>query len=482
MRVTRWPRAAAGCRGWPWRRTTRSTARTARRACSTCSAGAASSSSTASSSSRGWKAGPSEAAAAARCTPTRPPTSITSTLATRPSCTCPGRRRRTSSGSRSRWAGLFRWYTTGGRLRRRLRCRGMARHQRVPARRRPDLPHVLRQQSRGRGARQRRSYLDLTALGRQEEWEDSPDGYPRPRRTGGGTSTAATGTPLPDTPPAAWQVYLSGEIHTDWRERIEQGAAARASTSSSPRPVTDHAACDDCGVAILGDRGRAVLDRPPGRRRQRDPHPHPDRAAPTRGRALRRAVQAVERRIRRRLRRRARQAAGHPAPRASTTTRSRRSTAPRWRSPRARAGRQRPGLRGRGRAAGALAHSCSGSSTRRCAVPPALGLEWRVPSNAPVTRHLPDGRRPERHGRDPGADGRAVPRRRTASPRAGRGVRRRASPVHRPPASHAGSGVTLAPGPIAPSLTRVLERVIARARRESTRRCWRRRGARTARK
>ena len=27
------------------------------------------------------------------------------------------------------------------------------------------------------------SYLDLTALGRQEEWEDSPEGYPRPRRT-----------------------------------------------------------------------------------------------------------------------------------------------------------------------------------------------------------------------------------------------------------------------------------------------------------
>jgi hypothetical protein len=22
-----------------------------------------------------------------------------------------------------------------------------------------------------------------------------------------------------------WQIYLSGEIHTDWRERIEQGAA-----------------------------------------------------------------------------------------------------------------------------------------------------------------------------------------------------------------------------------------------------------------
>ena len=22
-----------------------------------------------------------------------------------------------------------------------------------------------------------------------------------------------------------WSIYLSGEIHTDWRERIEQGAA-----------------------------------------------------------------------------------------------------------------------------------------------------------------------------------------------------------------------------------------------------------------
>ena len=31
-----------------------------------------------------------------------------------------------------------------------------------------------------------------------------------------------------------WQVYLSGEIHTDWRERIERGAAPPDSTSSSP--------------------------------------------------------------------------------------------------------------------------------------------------------------------------------------------------------------------------------------------------------
>jgi len=47
-----------------------------------------------------------------------------------------------------------------------------------------------------------------------------------------------------------WQVYLSGEIHTDWRERIERGAADLDLEFSSP--VTDHEASDDCGVAILG--------------------------------------------------------------------------------------------------------------------------------------------------------------------------------------------------------------------------------------
>ncbi len=46
------------------------------------------------------------------------------------------------------------------------------------------------------------------------------------------------------------KVYLSGEIHTDWREQITQGAAALDVVFSGP--VTDHAASDDCGVAILG--------------------------------------------------------------------------------------------------------------------------------------------------------------------------------------------------------------------------------------
>ncbi len=46
------------------------------------------------------------------------------------------------------------------------------------------------------------------------------------------------------------KVYLSGEIHTDWREQIIEGAKDLNVSFSSP--VTDHAASDDCGVAILG--------------------------------------------------------------------------------------------------------------------------------------------------------------------------------------------------------------------------------------
>lgn len=45
-------------------------------------------------------------------------------------------------------------------------------------------------------------------------------------------------------------VYLAGEIHTDWRDVIRDGAADLPVTFTSP--VTDHAASDDCGVVILG--------------------------------------------------------------------------------------------------------------------------------------------------------------------------------------------------------------------------------------
>ena len=56
---------------------------------------------------------------------------------------------------------------------------------------------------------------------------------------------------------AEWTVYLSGEIHTDWRDRIRAGAKAADLDIAFVSPVTDHAASDDCGVAILGDEERA---------------------------------------------------------------------------------------------------------------------------------------------------------------------------------------------------------------------------------
>ncbi len=49
-----------------------------------------------------------------------------------------------------------------------------------------------------------------------------------------------------------WQVYLSGEIHSDWRDRITAGVAAADLPVDLSSPVTDHASSDDCGVAIFG--------------------------------------------------------------------------------------------------------------------------------------------------------------------------------------------------------------------------------------
>ena len=49
-----------------------------------------------------------------------------------------------------------------------------------------------------------------------------------------------------------WNIYLSGEIHTDWREQIEQGAKQAGLTVSFYSPVTDHQGSDDCGDNILG--------------------------------------------------------------------------------------------------------------------------------------------------------------------------------------------------------------------------------------
>ncbi|MGI9425254.1 MAG: YtoQ family protein [Hyphomicrobiaceae bacterium] len=49
-----------------------------------------------------------------------------------------------------------------------------------------------------------------------------------------------------------WRIYLSGEIHTDWREQVEVAAFEAALPVSFSAPVTNHGFSDDCGVAILG--------------------------------------------------------------------------------------------------------------------------------------------------------------------------------------------------------------------------------------
>jgi YtoQ family protein len=55
------------------------------------------------------------------------------------------------------------------------------------------------------------------------------------------------------TSTATWNVYLSGEIHSDWRDRIAEGVAEAGLPVQLLAPVTDHAASDDVGAEILGE-------------------------------------------------------------------------------------------------------------------------------------------------------------------------------------------------------------------------------------
>ncbi|GAB4546413.1 MAG: YtoQ family protein [Phycisphaerales bacterium] len=49
-----------------------------------------------------------------------------------------------------------------------------------------------------------------------------------------------------------WSVYLAGEIHSDWRERVAEGVRTHALPVDLTGPVTDHALSDDAGAMILG--------------------------------------------------------------------------------------------------------------------------------------------------------------------------------------------------------------------------------------
>lgn len=58
---------------------------------------------------------------------------------------------------------------------------------------------------------------------------------------------------MPSVAARTWTVYLSGEIHSDWRERIESGVREAGLPVELAAPVTDHAASDDVGAEILGE-------------------------------------------------------------------------------------------------------------------------------------------------------------------------------------------------------------------------------------
>ncbi len=50
-----------------------------------------------------------------------------------------------------------------------------------------------------------------------------------------------------------FNIYLSGEIHSNWRDEIVQKCKKENLNVSFSSPVTNHEASDNCGVEILGN-------------------------------------------------------------------------------------------------------------------------------------------------------------------------------------------------------------------------------------
>ena len=50
-----------------------------------------------------------------------------------------------------------------------------------------------------------------------------------------------------------WQIYLAGEIHSDWREAISTASREAQLPVVFYGPQTDHESSDECGVRILGE-------------------------------------------------------------------------------------------------------------------------------------------------------------------------------------------------------------------------------------
>ena len=50
----------------------------------------------------------------------------------------------------------------------------------------------------------------------------------------------------------SWNIYLSGEIHTEWRDEIKKEASKEKMNINFTEPVTNHEYSDDCGVVLTG--------------------------------------------------------------------------------------------------------------------------------------------------------------------------------------------------------------------------------------
>ncbi|WP_197485822.1 YtoQ family protein, partial [Oleiphilus sp. HI0061] len=50
-----------------------------------------------------------------------------------------------------------------------------------------------------------------------------------------------------------YNIYLSSEIHSDWRERIVTGLESNGLDVEVYSPITNHEASDEVGVKILGE-------------------------------------------------------------------------------------------------------------------------------------------------------------------------------------------------------------------------------------
>jgi YtoQ family protein len=55
----------------------------------------------------------------------------------------------------------------------------------------------------------------------------------------------------------SWSVYLSGEIHSDWRQQIAAGIEEAGLPVELSAPITDHASSDDAGTGTLGEESEA---------------------------------------------------------------------------------------------------------------------------------------------------------------------------------------------------------------------------------